>query len=980
MTTTQILKKIFLLIFLVVIHLLAIGVLGFMIWPIAKWYLNAIPVKGIDLYLSASYVAQLLKHFSLRFTGWKEIWFSGQPFALDYPMYYFYTMIPLVKHFGLVQGIQWFAMLALAVFCVFSYFLYYQLAKNPALALVLTLATAFSVNLYRALVWAGGVPFWATQAFFPIVIFLVVKYCQSSQSKWLFLAALASGLGVMGHPQGFLNLIFPAALLIIFFYRSELRKVTFKKRILDLGLYILLTILTSSGYTIDLIPSQLSRVFSLLSAPASFSSPASTGGAAPNSPLLNDIHEWSKAQFQIIWSSDTNILIWYLLGAAGGLWLLSMVLRKKRWRALLNFLPFGLTFGWVVGLTFLFSRGIDFLSLGGWYKVFWMILVVSAMWVAMLFGEAKKVFQERKLFKNRILKLLIGFGEICLSIIILIWGYYFLPNAQNFIASLEKVSIYSSAFPEVLNAKTKPEELLELAQKLKPNLIANDLHDYRLYIIDATVNIWWNALEDMALARGYVDPPLTPQQRWGLFWLDAVLGPASKESESSLIGDWKTPAWVVENNAYFLLDWYAVKYLEGNHGSATPSQFATNITTDKFIQSQERIETQGGVVNRYSENEHWDNNTPQFLQFYQFKDYLVSPILTATNAAPVMHVGSNSGYDTLSRWLGMMNLGPRNLILTRGPQFLDDLSYDDLANFEALILYQYDYRNANSWRFISRYLEKGGRVFIDTGTETKDSNSINDKKGANLELPQIFPFKRSIREDLGKDWDIRYGQSELTRNIDFNKFSPLVYDNGPWNISHPPSQEDLREGTEVILRQKGTAVLAQRKIGNGLVIWSGFNLPYHVIRDYNSEEGKLLQNIFGQLVDLNGGGSQPAKTYWISPKERLIETEKAKGILFKEQGFPVWQAKSLNNKLKVYLTGPSSPGFMYVRLPEGFSGQIRFTYKPTLKAKIYAVMSTLTILFILDYVSGIKLLITISRRILSIFKRSFSHWWEKDDA
>src|SRR3989338_4757720 len=232
-TETSILKKIsdkvvaiFLLTVSLSFHLAAIGLLAKFLEPIASWYLTKSPIRGIDTYLSAVYVNYIIKWQEwLRPEAWKYIWFGGYPFSLDYPSYYFLAMVPFVKSLGLIPGVMHFAVLGLVVFAVFSYFFYHELCKNRSLALVLAVATILSANLYRSLVWAGGIPFWTTQAFYPLVGFLIIKALNSRNAKWFYLAAIAAGLGLMGHPQGFLNVIFPFCLLVLIFYsgRDHLR-------------------------------------------------------------------------------------------------------------------------------------------------------------------------------------------------------------------------------------------------------------------------------------------------------------------------------------------------------------------------------------------------------------------------------------------------------------------------------------------------------------------------------------------------------------------------------------------------------------------------------------------------------------------------------------------------------------------------------------------------------------------------------------
>lgn len=976
-------RKYLLLAISLIFHLAAIGLIIYLTWPIAKWYLEKIPVRGVDIYLSGSYVSHFLKNFALPFNGWKDIWFSGVPTSRDYPFLYFYLMIPLVKQFGLISGIQIFAVVGLFMFAAFSYLLYHELSKNRILSVILTLASVFSANLYRSLVWAGGIPFWTTQAFYPIVIFLVVKYCLSENPRWFYLAVLTAGLGIMGHPQNFLNVILPSSSLILFVWRPKELKFSFKKRILDVLkfgslVYLVALPVISAWLPLNNLAAAVQSLTNIVFAPlASKQTPSATGGAV-NPQTLADVKAWTEAQFKLIWS-DSNWLLWALLTSGFILFTISVLLRKKRARSIILLLPFGLIFGMTVGLVFLYSRGID-LYVTGWYKAFWPTLVGAGTLAAFLWGEAKTLFSEREFWQKRSMKVIswIGIGAVNLSF--LVGGFYFLiPAKESLLKRFEEIDNFSSAYPEILNVKTSPNGLLKLKEDLKPKLMTDPPHDFRLYVIDATVNIAWGTIEDIPLTRGYVDPPLGFSERWGLFWLDSSLGPTEAGPKSSLIEDWKTPEEVADNNVRFLLDWYATKYLEGNHISATQSFLAKNITTDKFIEVEEKVETKGGIVNRYYPNEQWSDESIQWLNFYKVKEEIVSPILMTTNSSAVLHIGGEDGYDTLTRYLGMMNLGPRNLVLARGPKFIDDISLDDLTNFEALILYKYDYRSYDkAWRLMGRYVEKGGKVFIDTGAEVKESDTTKLPANFPAELPGILPIKRTIREELGQEWDPQPTEGSLTKGIDFFQFSPLVFDKGPWNISHPLADSDLREGVRVILRHQGVPVVAEKTSGGGKVIWSGFNLPYHVIRDFNPEEGKFFRNLLAELVTLEENPIL-SKGQWLSPRKRIVGVNGAKGVIFKEQAFDGWQADINGKNLKIYKTGPTSPGFMYVRLPKEANGQVKFTYIGALDAKIYSAISGSVILFILDYLLGGKILMPLIRRVVSPLQKRMSKWWEKED-
>lgn len=960
-------------------HLLAISLIIYLTRPVVTWYLGKIPARGIDLYLSASYVSHLLNNFAFRFNGWKEFWFSGLPYAVDYPSLYFYLMIPFTKLFGLIEGIQLFAVFGLFIFAVFSYLLFAELSKNRILAIILTIATVYSTNLYRALIWAGGIPFWTTQAFFPIVLFLVVKFCRSENRKWFYLAVLASGLGIMGHPQNFVNLILPSTFIILFLWRPSAKKFSPVKRFSDVFLFGFLTYLIGLPFLTSWLP--LTNLLVLITFLKGFilmpfAREKGEGVGTKISPEgLDEIDKWTKSQFNVVFS-DTHQILWILLGLTIALLIVSLVLRKRRMSGLFNVLAFTFLPVWTIGLVFLYSRGIN-VFVTGWYKAFWPVVASVATATAFYWGEAKDFLSERDLWQGKIGKISQLLGTVLVNMVLIGLGIYFLLPAQNnLLLRLEQEDISSSAFPEALNGKIKKDQWQALKKNLTPKLIVDNPRDFRLYTIDATVNIWWSTMMEMPLTRGYVDPPI---KRGYIFWLDSALGPTSAGPKSSLIEDWHTPEEVADNNVRFLLDWSATRYLEGNHLSLTNSHFTSNITTDKFIEDEEETKVPGAVVNRFLENESWDENVMQGLNFFRIKKDLVTPILMETDASPVLFFGDEEGYDILTRILGEFNLGPRKIILAKGSQFIDQMSFSDLQNFQALILYRYDYKNHDkAWKMIEKYVEKGGKIYIDTGSDVKESSTTTLPADFPAQLPAIFPISKTTRGSLGIEWEPEVAEDKITEGVNFNEFSPLNFDRGPWNISHPLGEDDLRKNAKVILRQKQKIVLAEKNLGRGKVIWSGYNLPYHTLRDYNREEGLFFQNLLGSLVNFKESKWQ-GQSKWISPRERTIDISGGKGVLFKELAFDGWKA-SLNGKnLKIYKVGASDPGYMYVRLPENASGTVKFVFEGALASKIYEGVSIAVIFFILDYLLGGKVLSAIIRNVAGRFHLKAERWLSKEE-
>ncbi len=985
------LLRIVAVVFSLTLHVIAVYVM-YKVWqPIAEWYLSTFPIRGIDFYNTVTYVRYLRDNSVLRFTGWKDIWFSGAPLASDYPGLHFYLMQPLVKTYGLIRSVQYYMLGSIFLYGVFSYLLFWRISKIRALALVLALAVVYSVSPYGALVWGGSLPFFATQMFYPLAIFFLVSYLQTKNRRWFYLSALTTGVAVFGHPIVPMIYMLPTAAVLILFWMDGQTRLFSLKKLKDITIYVTLVFAVSFieiryllGDVVRFTFGRFASIFQILLGDL---------GMNPYNTELNVAAEGSTAEaefarnqlYSII--SQTNFTIFAFGSVFALLFVVTIILRKKKVR-LFWILPGFVLAAYLVGYISLYAFGIPFFH-GGWYRTFWAVPVVFSLFVAWMGGGVREAISERfgVLAKK---KGIIGILSVVLvNIVILVAGVYALQIfSTSTFEDIDSRGIASSAFPDRLNILTSDEELEEMKDILLPSWIDPNDRNVRLYTIDATVNIWWNSLYDMPLARGYIDPPLNTAERWGLFWLDSVMSPGSESHRSSLEVDWEVPEGVVKNNTKFLFDWYAVRYLEGNHSSTGNSAFAEHVTSDEFVNKRDSA-TSSGYLKRYetySGKEEWDEKGRQTLNYYRVKKSLTSPIASASRVPAVLLIGSEVAYDTLMRVLGMENLNSQKMILVKGPQNIDDVELSDLTGFDGVILYEYDYRkHSKAWAAIDGFVKNGGSVFVDTGAEVKESDSVNLPDRFPTQLPGIFPLLRTKREDLGRDWQIEANESELTKGVDFNEFSPLDFDGEPWNISHPLESGDIADGAEVILRHRSIPVVVKSSELGGEVIWSGFNLPYHIIRDYNEQEAQFFRNILFDLFGVNKQLVRPdAEVDWISPQEVVVKTNGAKAVLFKEQAFPGWTARvqsgGKTQNATIHLVGPTSPGFMYVRVPETGEAEVRFSYHGDPSVKRIMIVSAVIVLYLLDAIvfnGGVLTRATLA--VKAVIRRILRRWWQKDD-
>ena len=181
-------------------------------------------------------------------------------------------------------------------------------------------------------------------------------------------------------------------------------------------------------------------------------------------------------------------------------------------------------------------------------------------------------------------------------------------------------------------------------------------------------------------------------------------------------------------------------------------------------------------------------------------------------------------------------------------------------------------------------------------------------------------------------------------------------------------------------------MLVERSLGEGKVFWSGVNLLYHTNQYKNPDEVLLLKNILTSLVPLEEHPPVLGVATWDRPETvRLELAEVPKGILFKEEGYAGWSAvleQPERKRLRVALTGPTSPGFIYVPLPQDLQGPVTilFRYRGTLTYWFIELTSVVTAVFLLDQIMlGGRLtggrLSGLGRQAL----RTVKGWWEKEE-
>jgi hypothetical protein len=414
----------------------------------------------------------------------------------------------------------------------------------------------------------------------------------------------------------------------------------------------------------------------------------------------------------------------------------------------------------------------------------------------------------------------------------------------------------------------------------------------------------------------------------------------------------------------FLFDWWAVKQFLVNPNEKVDQKFSSNQDDYQYLDS-------GGGF-----------------KIYQYQN--PSPVMEQTLAPSILVVGEKTSYDIVFRSLAASNLNSRYFIPLRGPLYIDDLDPKEVSKFKMLFLYNFkwhDKRQAS--QILNNYLKGGGAIFVE---ENKSGNRSSDLG--------FFSFSNVADVSFGTDWQLIQTQegSKILKDTDFSKWSAPIFDNGPWRMIQA---NDVADSSQILLTNFKQPILISEEKEAGRLIWSGMNLPYHIVSYKNKEEGRILGQLLAWLIQEEGPQKNPPleatlenltyktadyKVSFINPQERIITANQSRGgVLFKEAYFKDWHAYINGKSSPIYKAGPN---FMYLPLSDQLgSVEIRFVYKKSFfPEKLGSLISLLTLLGLLWYLLEGKLKFKPLAGLGNIFAARFkkakekgSAWWDKEE-
>ncbi|TET53005.1 MAG: hypothetical protein E3J54_05215, partial [Actinobacteria bacterium] len=170
--------------------------------------------------------------------------------------------------------------------------------------------------------------------------------------------------------------------------------------------------------------------------------------------------------------------------------------------------------------------------------------------------------------------------------------------------------------------------------------------------------------------------------------------------------------------------------------------------------------------------------------------------------------------------------------------YIDDYKFDKLKRYDALILYNFHWHNQRkAENLIKRYVTAGGTVIIDA-SRTLDglTNNLNNAFFLDVQIQ---------REPLPEKPKINISSSILARDVDESHFSPFLTEEG--EIWEGAAYKKINNKMEVLVRADNKILIAIQKIGNGKVIWVGYNMLFHSFYYENDNEKQLVRNVFSLI-------------------------------------------------------------------------------------------------------------------------------------
>ena len=512
----RMIKKLTRTIFSLILHLAAIAILAWVLWPFLNHALHVPKHTGYDSDQFVHYVHYYSGSLPLPPAGWDHLWFGGIPRVLDNAFLPHYLIQPLVAKLGLAMATSVYPLIWLGIFFFFSYLTLFRLSKNQVIAVALTAGLIHSQGVYLPIYENGVVTSGLAQMVFPLVLLFLVSFAQTESFRHLALAAVS--LALMFYTHGALALVFglAPALLFLAFCRIQSERLLSWVRIRRLQLFVLMTLGVGA---IAILPQVLEAL--------------KGGGTYSRGPYGQA--EANTEVFSVL-AKMTHPALFVALALAGLVAILFYRRRKPDKLAI----PLIAVLAYFLVLHLATMLGInpigDFMFPG---RSFWLFGLILAAISALLFAPLTQPLR-------RGWELLFPFGWVAIA------GVIIAVVLSNPLQTGKLLSEPTQISPDKVQRDT---ELFSTYETWLAGIWDQvDQRDENFRVgIHATQKMFWNIISDIPQTEGYFHFYTKYSGEWQA-WLFATL------AEEAAI-DQTFPQDMADPQARFLIDWYGIKYL-----------------------------------------------------------------------------------------------------------------------------------------------------------------------------------------------------------------------------------------------------------------------------------------------------------------------------------------------------------------------------------------------------------------------------------
>jgi hypothetical protein len=852
-------------------------------------------------------------------TGWMPFWNLGTPVIGNFPTTLFYLLSPLNHIFDPVFTIELILITSTLFFLLSSHILFYILSKNHPLSLFLTLLLATSSATYYLPINQGLTTASTVTPILPITLILLYLHAAKPNNKLLLLASLTTGFSLLINPfTALLSILVPSLLFILIVNIKDEKKS--KKRKTKPNHTFSWTHLATKLVTLTVFLS----ITLLISLPSI-------------QILLSHGVKWSIAQNcsgESCWGEYPEDLKFFSpLTLAPLLAFLST--------ALISFKNQGQNFRIFISL--FFSSMIFFVyailshfklinSLSGQLSPQYFFWTFSLLILATIAHSATLL---RNYSYNRYL-IASSLCIVCIAVIIPIFPETISINARDFMTESRAKPLYIENY---ILPKYKTNQLSEII----PDWLQTNDNNWRLESLWPNFIIWWNAYSQTPLTSGYSNLAPTVQQNWQYLLHTSLLTPITTQERT-------INKQLRSNRINYLLDNYAIKYLH----QSTQTVLEDYAEFDPiFLQKNDQNQQ---IINEEAIG---------YSTFFELNTDNRSPIISPTNSVRALFITNDLGYDTLIRSLSLTRPKSSPIIAIKGPTSINDIKTYHIQNADLIVLYQFE---GSKWNQLEKFVDSGGNIFIDIGSLEKLPSHI----------PEFFGTT-TIQTTNHNKWNLVINPSPLSENLNASSFSPLNYDGKEWRINAPQIEDSLSPWMKPVLLQNKQPILNLGSFGDSTIIFSGLNLPFHIMQYKNVQEVKLLENIFNSLTETHSL-EKNVSSYSVersNPSQINLSFTNYRGVFFKENFHPGWKAYVNGKKTPVLKAGF---GFMYIPIPasDQTKSEVKLAFQGDFLTWSLPIISITAISLVVAYIFTDRPFLALKRFIRLKISLPLKSWWTKD--